>query len=168
MRIFTYLSVAKRKQAKLWHNMAKIQIKSEKLTPFGGFFRVMEQFDSTLSSVIDSTSGMWQNKSYIPTPRATSCAWRTSHRLKESNHPCVLAMCMISTDTSKIFYIIHPILPYPTLKTQKAVCHKPHPIRPERAEAPSTGQRPGLGAFGLSARLRLPLFRLMTHPLHFS
>ena len=35
--------------------MAKIQIKSEKLTPFGGFFRVMEQFDSTLSSVIDST-----------------------------------------------------------------------------------------------------------------
>ena len=84
MRIFTYLSVAKRKQAKLWHNMAKIQIKSEKLTPFGGFFRVMEQFDSTLSSVIDSTSGMWQNKSYIPTPRATSCAWRTSHRLKEN------------------------------------------------------------------------------------
>ena len=64
--------------------MAKIQIKSEKLTPFGGFFRVMEQFDSTLSSVIDSTSGMWQNKSYIPTPRATSCAWRTSHRLKEN------------------------------------------------------------------------------------
>ena len=26
--------------------MAKIQIKSEKLTLFGGFFRVMEQFDS--------------------------------------------------------------------------------------------------------------------------
>ncbi len=38
--------------------MAKIQIKSEKLTPFGGFFRVMEQFDSTLSSVIDSTLGL--------------------------------------------------------------------------------------------------------------
>ena len=71
MRIFTYLSVAKRKQAKLRYDMAKIQIKSEKLSPFGGFFRVMEQFDSTLSSVIDSTSGMWQNKSYIPTPRAT-------------------------------------------------------------------------------------------------
>ena len=35
--------------------MAKIQIKSEKLTPFGGFFSIMEQFDSTLSSVIDST-----------------------------------------------------------------------------------------------------------------
>ena len=38
--------------------MAKIQIKSEKLTPFRGFFRVMEQFDSTLSSVIDSTLGL--------------------------------------------------------------------------------------------------------------
>ena len=38
--------------------MAKIQIKSEKLTPFGGFFRVMEQFDSTLSSVIDSPLGL--------------------------------------------------------------------------------------------------------------
>ena len=32
------------------------------------------------------------------------------------------------------------------------VCHKPYPIRP------------GLGAFGLSARPRLPLSRLMTQP----
>ena len=29
------------------------------------------------------------------------------------------------------------------------------------------GRCPGLGAFGLSARLRLPLFRLMTHSLGF-
>ena len=35
---FTYLSVAKRKQAKLWYDMAKIQIKSEKHTPFGEIF----------------------------------------------------------------------------------------------------------------------------------
>ncbi len=35
--------------------MAKIQIKSEELTPFGGIFSIMEQFDSKLSSVIDST-----------------------------------------------------------------------------------------------------------------
>ena len=35
--------------------MTKIQIKSEKLTSFGGIFPIMEQFDSTLSSVIDST-----------------------------------------------------------------------------------------------------------------
>ena len=38
--------------------MAKVQIKSEKLTPFGGLFSIMEQFDSTLSSVIDSTLGL--------------------------------------------------------------------------------------------------------------
>ena len=38
--------------------MAKIQIKSEKLTPFGGIFSIMEQFASTLSSVIDSTLGL--------------------------------------------------------------------------------------------------------------
>ena len=29
--------------------MAKIQIKSEKLTPFGGIFSIMEQFDALLS-----------------------------------------------------------------------------------------------------------------------
>ena len=28
--------------------MAKLQIKSEKLTPFGGIFSIMEQFDSTV------------------------------------------------------------------------------------------------------------------------
>ena len=35
--------------------MAKVAIKSEKLTPFGGIFSIMEQFDSRLSSVIDSS-----------------------------------------------------------------------------------------------------------------
>ena len=29
--------------------MAKVAIKSEKLTPFGGIFSIMEQFDSMLS-----------------------------------------------------------------------------------------------------------------------
>ena len=38
--------------------MTKVQIKSEKLTPFSGLFSIMEQFDSTLSSVIDSTLGL--------------------------------------------------------------------------------------------------------------
>ena len=38
--------------------MAKIQIKSEELTPYGGLFSIMEQFDSTLSSVIDSDLGL--------------------------------------------------------------------------------------------------------------
>ena len=33
--------------------MAKIQIKSEKLTPFGGIFSIMEQFDALLAQTID-------------------------------------------------------------------------------------------------------------------
>ena len=39
--------------------MAKLQIKSEKLTPFGGFFSIMEQFDALLAQTIDSTLGLW-------------------------------------------------------------------------------------------------------------
>ena len=38
--------------------MAKIQIKSEKLTPFGGIFSIMEQFNALLSQTIDSTLGL--------------------------------------------------------------------------------------------------------------
>ena len=38
--------------------MAKIQIKSEKLTPFGGFFSIMEQFDALLAQTIDFTLGL--------------------------------------------------------------------------------------------------------------
>ena len=34
--------------------MAKIQIKFEKLTPFGGIFSIIENFDSMLSPVIVS------------------------------------------------------------------------------------------------------------------
>ena len=32
--------------------MAKVQIKSEKLTPFGGIFSIMEQFDSMISPTL--------------------------------------------------------------------------------------------------------------------
>ena len=38
--------------------MAKIQIKSEKLTLFGGMFSSWSNFDATLSSVIDSSLGL--------------------------------------------------------------------------------------------------------------
>ena len=38
--------------------MAKKAIKSEKLTPFGGIFAMMEQFDSMLSPIIDQTLGL--------------------------------------------------------------------------------------------------------------
>lgn len=38
--------------------MAKVRIKSEKLTPFGGIFSIMEQFDALLSQTIDTTLGI--------------------------------------------------------------------------------------------------------------
>ena len=38
--------------------MAKVQIKSEKLTPFGGIFAIMEQFNALLSQTIGSTLGL--------------------------------------------------------------------------------------------------------------
>ena len=37
--------------------MAKVAIKSEKLSPFGGIFSIMEQFDSMLSPIIDQALG---------------------------------------------------------------------------------------------------------------
>jgi hypothetical protein len=44
VRFFTYLSAAKNKTSKIIHGMAKINIKSEKLTPFGGIFHVRNMF----------------------------------------------------------------------------------------------------------------------------
>ncbi len=38
--------------------MAKVQIKSDPITPFGGIFSIMEQFDALLSDIIDSTLGL--------------------------------------------------------------------------------------------------------------
>ena len=37
--------------------MAKVTIKSEKLTPFGGFFSIMDQFAPMLSYTIDMMLG---------------------------------------------------------------------------------------------------------------
>ena len=58
MSEFLLILVLQKKQENPTIDMAKIQIKSERLTPFGGLFSIMEQFDSTLSSVIDSTHGL--------------------------------------------------------------------------------------------------------------
>ena len=38
--------------------MTKVQIKSEKLTPLGGVFSIMEQFDALLAQTINSTLGL--------------------------------------------------------------------------------------------------------------
>ena len=47
--------VSQKKNQDLLTDMAKVHIKSEKLTPFGGIFSIMEHFDALLSEMIDST-----------------------------------------------------------------------------------------------------------------
>ena len=61
--------------------MAKVAIKSEKLTPFGGIFSIMEQFDSTLSSVIDSTLGL-RCRSFGYQITSTTYGYDTAYCLK--------------------------------------------------------------------------------------
>ena len=43
---------------KIFNDMAKVSIKSEKITAFGGIFFVLDIFDRILSSVIDSHLGL--------------------------------------------------------------------------------------------------------------
>ena len=47
-----------KKQQKIAIDMAKVQIKSKKLTSFGGISPKMEKFNSMLAPVIDSTPGL--------------------------------------------------------------------------------------------------------------
>ena len=52
--------------------MANVRIKSEKLTPFGGIFAIMEQFNALLSQTIDSTLGLRSKFYVLPIKRDTS------------------------------------------------------------------------------------------------
>lgn len=56
--------------------MAKVQIKSEKITLFGGIFLIIEQFDALLSKVIDSTIGKhFQSFGYSEILRSLMCVF---------------------------------------------------------------------------------------------
>ena len=58
--------------------MANIQIKFEKLTPFGGIFLIMEQLDAFLAQTIDSTLGMrckWYGYQYSEILRSLMCVY---------------------------------------------------------------------------------------------
>ena len=58
MSEISLILVLHKKTNKTLNDIAKIQIKSEKLTPFGGLFSIMEQFDALLAQTIDSTLGL--------------------------------------------------------------------------------------------------------------
>ena len=46
------------KISKNFNDMVKLQIKSEKITPFGGIFHVREQFSRFVGPVIDKVLGL--------------------------------------------------------------------------------------------------------------
>ena len=54
------LTLVLRKEDKQNSNMTwqRYKLKSEKLTPFGGIFSIMEQFDALLAQTIDATLGL--------------------------------------------------------------------------------------------------------------
>ena len=58
MSDFSLTLVLQFKTSKIINDVAKVQIKSEKITPFGGIFFVLDKFDRILSSVIDSHLGL--------------------------------------------------------------------------------------------------------------
>ena len=59
--------------------MAKVQIKTEKLTLFGGIFSIMEQFDSMLSPIIDQALGQ-RCRSIIGYQNSEIVGWILSDR----------------------------------------------------------------------------------------
>ena len=58
MSEFSLTLVLQFQTRKIIHDMAKISIKSEKLTPFGGIFHVRELFSRYVGSVIDKELGL--------------------------------------------------------------------------------------------------------------
>ena len=97
--------------------MAKIQIKSERITPFGGFFPIMDSFDRVLSGVVDSTLGLRSKLigyQYSEIIRSLMCVYFcggsciedvTTHLMSHlSLHPI---LCVFVA----IFAALHPLLP---------------------------------------------------------
>lgn len=68
--------------------MAKVQIKTEKPTPFGEIFPIMEQFDALLAQTIDSILGMrckWYGYQYSEILRSLMC--QLSYAKLQKKHP---------------------------------------------------------------------------------
>ena len=111
VRLFTYLSVANPKTIKSVTDMAKIAIKSEKITPFGGIFPIMEQFSSLLSSTIDSTLGL----------RCKLYGYQYSEIIRSLLCVYFCGGSCIEDVTSHLMYhlSLHPTLARPTTSTRQ-------------------------------------------------
>ena len=104
--------------------MAKIQIKSEKLTSFGGIFPIMEKFDRILSNTIDTTLGLRSKQygyQYSEIIRSLMCVYFcggscvedvTSHLMKTlSLHP-YLRTCSADTILRALYELTTANLTY--------------------------------------------------------
>jgi hypothetical protein len=58
MSDFSLILVLRLKTSKIINDMAKVSIKSEKITPFGGIFHVREFFFRYVGPVIDKVLGL--------------------------------------------------------------------------------------------------------------
>ena len=58
MSDFSLTLVLQIKSSKIINDMAKVQIKSERITPFGGIFHVREQLSHYVGPVIDKVQGL--------------------------------------------------------------------------------------------------------------
>ena len=58
MSDFSLTLVLQIKSSKIINGMAKVQIKSERITPFGGIFQVRELFSRFVGPVIDKVLGL--------------------------------------------------------------------------------------------------------------
>ncbi len=58
MSDFSLTLVLQFKTSKIINDMAKVQIKSEKVTPFGGIFHVRELFSRYMAPIIDKVLGL--------------------------------------------------------------------------------------------------------------
>ena len=87
--------------------MAKVQIKSEKLTPFGGIFSIMEQFDALLAQTIDSTLGL----------RCTLFGYQYSEILRS-----LMCVYLVVAHVLRIFptHLMKHLSLHPTLRTCSA------------------------------------------------
>ena len=59
MSDFSLTLVMRLTTSKIINDVAKVQIKSEKITPFGGIFHVRELFSRFVAPIIDKVLGIW-------------------------------------------------------------------------------------------------------------
>ena len=65
MSDFSLTLVLQIKTSKIINDVAKVQIKSEKITPFGGKFHVREHFPRFVDPVIDKVLGLRNHRGQV-------------------------------------------------------------------------------------------------------